>query len=456
MDPMKAKSSRREFLSTAALVATANIIAACAPKPTSVPATSQPASAGAQAQATNTPQPATPASTPAKIELWTFVNTHARWYQSMAEDFKKEVNPNFDLTVTEIAHNDMHDKLLVALRAGGVGAPDLSDIEQGRFGGFLRGGDPGLVDLGEWLNAGGYLDKLVASREALYSFQGKIYGIEHGLCPVVLYYRSDIWESSGIDPAEFELWEDFIAGARQAVEGDVKALPFLDHDVLLRQRGSDYFDKDGNVTLDSEQSIETMEWILALRDKHHVADQAPRDNPWWGALKEGKYLSQIGADWYAGFLKDNAPELKGKWKAMPLPAWTKGGLRTSCCGGTGSCIVRTGKHVEECWKFLEFSMLSVEGNVRRFEMTSIFPPFIPAMDDPHLHVPDDYFSGQDLGDLFAELAPSVPPQYQSPYRAELNQQLSSALQAIYDGQEKPSDSFKKIADNIRKLMEEEA
>ena len=49
-------------------------------------------------------------------------------------------------------------------------------------------------------------------------------------------------------------------------------------------------------------------------------------------------------------------------------------------------------------------------------MTNLFPPFIPAMDDARLHKADEYFSGQDLGGFFAEIGPSVPPQYQSPYR----------------------------------------
>ena len=93
------------------------------------------------------------------LELWTFVNTHARWFREMADTYAKEVNPNFKLNVSEIEYGSMHDKLQIALQSGGVGAPDLADIEQGRFGGFLRGGgDPGLVDLADWLKEGGYSD----------------------------------------------------------------------------------------------------------------------------------------------------------------------------------------------------------------------------------------------------------------------------------------------------------
>ena len=86
----------------------------------------------------------------------------------------------------------------------------LADIEQGRFGGFLRGGgDPGLVDLTDRLKEGGYMDKLVAARQALYTYKGKIYGIEHALTPVVLYYRADVWEGAGVDLTKVATWHGF-------------------------------------------------------------------------------------------------------------------------------------------------------------------------------------------------------------------------------------------------------
>ena len=94
--------------------------------------------------------------------------------------------------------------------------------------------------------------------------------------------------------------------------------------------------------------------------------------------------------------------------------------------------------------------------MRRYEMTNLFPPFIPAMDDPRLHKPDEYFSGQDLGGLFAEVGPSVPAQYQSPYRAEMGSKLDAEWQNIWDGKSQPADVFRQIAEDTRKTMEQES
>ena len=241
------KLSRRSLLKAMGVTAGAMAVAACA-APSAAPAGGE-----------------VVAGEPLNLELWTFVNTHARWFESMAEDYKAEVNPDFNLEVTEIAYGDMHDKLQIALQSGGVGAPDLADIEQGRFGGFLRGADPGLVDLNDMLIEGGYNEDLVENRQALYSYKGKVYGVEHALTPVVLYYRHDVWGDAGVDVEAVATWEDYISAAASVVGDDVNALAFPGHDVLLRQRGEDYFDAEGNVKLDSDLSIETMNWMMVSR-----------------------------------------------------------------------------------------------------------------------------------------------------------------------------------------------
>ncbi len=444
------KLSRRDFLRLSALTAAGAALAACAPAATPAPAEPAP----------EEPEKEEPTEAPAEpeeitLELWAFVNTHARWFESMAEDYKAE-KPYFNLDVSEIAYTDLHDKAQIALQAGGVGAPDFLDLEQGRFGGFLRGGDPGLVDLADLLKEGGYMDKLVASRQALYTYKGKVYGVEHALTPVVFFYRTDVFEEAGIDMEAIETWDDFIDEGKGLVSDTVKLLAFPNHELLLRSRGADYFDADGNVTLDSDLSIDTMDWILALRDEHGVSERPPADDAWWAAIRDGTYLSKEGADWYAGFFKDNVPELSGKWRAIALPAFEAGGVRTSCHGGTGSCIVKYSDYIDEAWDFMQYSMLSIEGNVRRYEMTNLFPPFIPAMDDPRLHKEEEYFDGQDLGGLFAELGPSVPAQYQSPYRAELNSNLSPQFTDMYEGNVTPEEVFTQVSETIRDVMAEES
>ena len=301
---------------------------------------------------------------------------------------------------------------------------------------------------------------LVAARQALYTSKGSVYGIEHALTPVVLYYRADVWEGAGFDPQAFVTWDDFVDAARVIVAENPDVIPLHIHrglhELLLRQQGHDYFNAEGEVTIDSEESIALMDWLLALKDEG-VAGEPPESNPaLWAAFKDGTLISMVGADWYAGHFKDNAPEQAGLWKAAPLPAFEEGGRRTSVWGGTGGMVVKTSEHVEDALSFLEFAFLSVEGNVRRFELTSLFPPYIPAMDNPRLHAADEYFSGQDLGAVFADVGPEAPPQWQSPFRSQLIDLVFSAWQDVMDGNRSPEEVFTEIADTIRDEMEFES
>jgi arabinosaccharide transport system substrate-binding protein len=79
------------------------------------------------------------AATPTDIEFWTFQALHVDFYKKMA-DLWNEANPNepINLITTEYPFEDMHTKLLIALQSG-IGAPDMVDIEIGKYANFLKG-----------------------------------------------------------------------------------------------------------------------------------------------------------------------------------------------------------------------------------------------------------------------------------------------------------------------------
>lgn len=356
-------------------------------------------------------QPTTAASG-ADLELWTFADTHAGWFEQMAAEFERETG--LRVAVTLIPGDSIFEQLLINLKAGWINTPDLCDIEQGQFGSFLIGRSVPFVDLGPRLREKGYTDQLVAGRQALYSWQDGVYGVEHALTPVTLFYLREPWERAGIDPATLETWDDFAEAMTEEFPPDVRAFPIPGHDIILRQRDGDYFDADGRVALDSELSIDTMEWLLAL-EASGVAAQPPgwltegMTPALWAELRAGKIISLIAPDWYAGTIEGQATDLVGAWGACPLPAFELGGRRVSCSGGTGLTILQTSERKADAWRFLEFAMLRVPAVVARYKAINLYPPFIPAWDDPQMHDPIDFFAGQDIGALYSEVGPEVPP-----------------------------------------------
>jgi len=100
---------------------------------------------------------------------------------------------------------------------------------------------------------------------------------------------------------------------------------------------------------------------------------------------------------------------------MPLPAWEPGGRRTSSWGGTGLAITKASKQPELAWKLAKFLYLKEEDLGKRFRGMNIVPPLKKAWDMPAFDEPREFYGGQAIGRLFAELALRTPPSYVSPY-----------------------------------------
>ena len=80
------------------------------------------------------------------LNVWTFIENHQDFYTDMAEKWNEE-NPDrkVKLVLSNMAYDDMHNKLSLALESG-EGAPDVVDIELGKFPAFMTG-NIGLKDL---------------------------------------------------------------------------------------------------------------------------------------------------------------------------------------------------------------------------------------------------------------------------------------------------------------------
>lgn len=387
-----------------------------------------------------------------ELELWTFVNTHARFFRTVAEDFMK-IHPNVKIDVQEIEGGVLWDKLQLAL-ATGMGAPDMVDIEQGAFGRFIKG-DIQLEPLNSYLERSNNTDAIFEGRQALYTYKGNIYGLEHALCPVVMYYRTDILDEIGVE-APIETWEDWIAIGKKVVaskQGRFMA-PIPEFQILLRQRGGDFFNSAGELIADNALSIDTLKWILATRDELKVTNDPPAGPGMWTAVQDGVYATLIGADWYAGWIKDNAPDTAGLWKAQPLPLWEDGVSNTSTHGGTGLTMTTFARDKELAWEFMEMAQLTKENAILRYQLTHLYPPLKAAVGAPELEGTDEFFGGQRIGALFGELGANVPPQYNTPFTANWNNIWGQRYwPEVVDKRLSPEEGLKKAADELRAEIE---
>jgi arabinosaccharide transport system substrate-binding protein len=406
----RSRISRREFLGATAGAASALGLAAGGAQASSSPARRSPI-IRSQAEAT--------------LEVWGFDEGRLNFAKNAAElPVFKDKYPNVTVNFRQFPFAQMHDKLLAAL-VSGQGAPDVAEVEIARFSQFLKGERVPFVPLTE--RVGAEVDNIYKPAASdPWSWGGEIYGLGNELNAVVLTYRQDLLDGLGVE-TPFETWDQVIEAGKQIVAGgETKA--FAIHDIhfgdwfqMAQHAGTSLFDAEGNYQGANPLSVEAMQFVHDLVFEHQIAGIAPADaqNSWfgpayWAAFKADKFAMLYGPPWHIGGLQVNVPEQEGKWAAQRLPTGLGESRPTANFGGTGQCITEQSQNQDIAYDLIAAGNLSVEGNMYDFEQRTVYPAYIPTYERPELKEPSTYFSGTKIGELYASVAPELPPFNQSP------------------------------------------
>jgi len=470
---------------------------------------------------------APPGRSVADVEMMTFAATHFDAYRGVLRENDRYV-PASDLKgredearhrragrtivdLTLVNMNAVSRKLQAAFRAG-IDVADIVEVENTVAGTFFRGppGDIPFHDIGKLLRqttdeAGRSLyDRMVGSRFALYSHEGVLYGLPHDLHPVMIAYRRDIFEAerdrvikaTGIDPLKGQLtWPEFVAIGRALTEPgkrymlQVSERSEVSFEVLLYQRGGDFFNADGEVTFDSPIGIELLQWMIPLTvDQRGEAGGRIFDNAGGGGpafyrnVGEGFILAFFCPDWRSGVVEFNAPDLAGRLALMPLPIWPDDPRqrRTSTQGGTmlgltrrpdatrstddaerAATAEREHRRLEQTWQTAQMLYFNVDLLAKQFRETNIIPPFKDAWRHPVFQERRDYWSGQRIGRLYTELAEELPTRNGSPFlelaKAKVGAAIASSAAYYREHGDRGFDAFaeqrlKAAADEVRLQM----
>lgn len=287
----------------------------------------------------------------------------------------------------------------------------------------------GFVDLTERLKKEGLLEKINARSFVPWTSRGHIFGLPHDVHPVMLGYRADIVEAAGIDVSKIETWDDFVRVLHPLMmnaDGSKRTDRYLLNlwethqdalEMLVLQAGGGIVGEDGVPMLDSPINARVLAQTVAWG---HGPDRVAGDAPYFSAsgnklLLDGYVLASFVPDWMCNIWRKEIPGLSGKVKLMPLPAWDAGGCRTSAWGGSMLGISRDAKNQDQLWEFAKYLYLSRAGAHRLFEEGDIISPVKEFWSDPIYDAPDTYFRGQPRGRAYINLAPQVPPRYNSPF-----------------------------------------
>ncbi|MFA6856526.1 MAG: extracellular solute-binding protein [Treponema sp.] len=332
-----------------------------------------------------------------KLSFWTFQELHSGFMKDAAECWNKQhPDEQINLQVSVLSYDDLHNKLLIALQSG-RGAPDLCDIEIGKFANYLKGKKPGLVPLNDVIEP--EKDKFIIGRFNSYKKGNNYYGIDYHVGAAVMYYNKELLDQAGVDPDKIVTWDDYYNAGKivKAKTGKpmctVESTEHWSFYPLIVQQGGDFLDKNGKGVLDSEVNVKTLEFLKKLVDDG-VAVIAPggfhHSEEYWAFMNNEGAASVWMPLWYMGRFTAYMPKLKGKMIVRPLPVWKIGGARSAGMGGTGTAVTVQSKNQSLAKRFLFYAKGSKEGSIKTWTMLGFDPIRWDVWTDPAMKAPNEY------------------------------------------------------------------
>ncbi len=302
-----------------------------------------------------------------EMNFWTFVDLHGKHLDKML-GLWNEKNPDkqIKLNVTVMPYDDMHNKLLIAVQTG-QGAPDIADIELGKFPNFLEGDNVPLEALNDVFEP--YKSTTVPARVAIYSKGDQVYGFDYHVGATLAYYNTEILDKAGVDYKTIKTWDDYKKAGIQVYEKTGKYLGTADTSatwqasLLLAQQNSDYTDDNGQPKVNSPEMIKAMEMLVDLQKNnviHTIPGGQPDTEEAKGEYNKGNYASALMPEWYMSRFINEMKDLNGKYAIAPLPVFKAGDPRSVGLGGTGTVVTKTAKNVQLAKEFVAFAKLSKE------------------------------------------------------------------------------------------------
>ncbi|WP_054860738.1 extracellular solute-binding protein [Gracilibacillus sp. JCM 18860] len=350
-----------------------------------------------------------------ELKLWTFVELHNDFYMDAAERWNEE-NPDrpIKLTAETYPYDNMHNNLLLSLQSG-KGAPDIADIEIGRFPNFLEG-EPQLLAMNDYVEP--EIDNFVKSRFEIYAKDGNYYGMPTHVGASVMYYNTEILEAAGVNADDIKTWDDFVEAGKKVVENTDAMMfntftgDYLPYFQMVSQQDSDFIDENGNITINREENIRALELLKQMQDEG-IAEVGPGGEPhaeeFYAYMNDGGAVAISMPIWYMGRFTDYMTDLEGKMVVRPMPAFEEGGKRSAGMGGTGTVVTNQTEHPELAKEFLAYAKLSKEANIKLWTVLGFDPPRHDVWDDPAILEDNKFFQffGDDIFDTLNDIKDEI-------------------------------------------------
>lgn len=333
-----------------------------------------------------------------QMNMWTFVELHGQFYSDMLKRWNTDnKDKQIDVKMTVMPYDDMHNKLTLALQSG-EGAPDMCDVEIGKFPAYLKG-EVQFMDLTKYVDP--YRADIVETRVDIYSKDGKNYGIPTHVGATVAFYNTEILDAAGVDYKTIKTWDDYkVAGEKVKAIGKTMGCAETSsssvYDTMLAAQGADKTTEDGIPSLDTPESIKALttiqELVTAGIDKT-IPGGHPDTTEAYAVINEGDYATVIRPLWMMSRYVNYMDGLTGKIAIAPYPVFDEAKFGQSYGGGgTGTVVTKNAKNPELAAEWLCWAKLGEIGNEQIWNVLGFDPCNTTLWEDKELTTnPDNKF-----------------------------------------------------------------
>lgn len=380
-----------------------------------------------------------------KITVWSWT-APGDGLEAAIPAFEK-LHPGVEVEVQDVGNPAIWDKITTGMAAGGEGLADVLNIGIDYMGNYVEKFPGQLADLRDYGLGDLEGDFPSGAWKSGSGPDGAVYGVPYEVNATGFFYRTDLFEAAGVDFASIKTWDDLIeAGSviKEKTGADLftqdKAATVADSaglwQLLTALQGSFYFNADGDITMDDEAAVTSLEIIKKANDAGIVADvPGSWDNLMTTIRGERPVATLSAGGWLAGVIENEAPDMAGKWAVARPPAVTDGGLTAAVNGGTYLSVPTSSKNKATAAAFIEFALGTLEGQKLVYDGGGMFPGFKPLLESPDFSAPSEYFGGQKVNDIFIdELAQNTPViNYTSDYARALKAYTDAQSQVLLEG-----------------------
>jgi multiple sugar transport system substrate-binding protein len=302
---------------------------------------------------------------PVTLEFWTWSLKEADpAAQAIVEKYEAE-NPGVTIKLSEVGGTpETSSKLLAADRADEV--PDVVQVEYRALPSLVTAGV--VRDITQDVEPN--RDAVADNVWALSTLGDQVYGVPQDIGPMMLTYRTDLFEKYDVEPPT--TWAEYAEAAETIHDADpsvylasFSATQLEFFSAQAAQAGAKWWDTDGDawsVGIDGDASLETADFWQDLVERDLLSVE-PLLTPEWNAkVNDGKILSWAAAAWAPSVIYSVAPDTAGKWASIPLPQWTPGDASVPFLGGSTYLVPEKSEHAEEAAKFAAWLGASDEGS----------------------------------------------------------------------------------------------